>query len=243
MAPTLNSADAGKVRLGGMAPTLNSADAGKVRLGGMAPTLNSADAGKVRLGGMAPTLNSADAGKVRLGGMAPTLNSADAGKVRLGGMAPTLNSADAGKVRLGGMAPTLNSADAGKVRLGGMAPTLPPATLNSGYHYRTTCNAIAGKTNRGPSTRFVVCLSTNQDVIACPASLSAQQRSAAIGQNAPRHVPPVCPDCTAASTCRPFRRWLFARPCISLLRACHHSLGVRVLSVPADRVLRHLGWQ
>lgn len=35
---------------------LATADAGKVRLGGVAPALSTADAGKVRLGGVAPAL-------------------------------------------------------------------------------------------------------------------------------------------------------------------------------------------
>ena len=67
------------VSLGGAA----TADAGKVRIGGLSPSLppvriSAADAGKVRIGGCAPSLppvriSAIDAGKVRIGGNAPSL--------------------------------------------------------------------------------------------------------------------------------------------------------------------------
>ena len=85
-----------------LAPTLSTADAGKVRLGGLAPTLGTADAGKVRLGGCAPTLGTADAGKVRLGGLRPVAQHRRRRQGPSRRLAPTLSTADAGKVRLGG---------------------------------------------------------------------------------------------------------------------------------------------
>src|SRR5258708_17685357 len=98
-----------KVRAGtiSLLSNVQTADTGKVRLGGLAPSLSTADTGKVRLGCRTPSLSTDYTGNVRLGCMAPSLTTVNKGKLRPAMSVAWLTTADTLEARSGRHAPRL----------------------------------------------------------------------------------------------------------------------------------------